>query len=107
LMKYLKQIVNIANLSRPVCKKYSHAVSVLDSRQSVSNCDGRSALGSFIKRLLDNLLRVGVKRRRSLVEQKHPRISQQGTSNGNTFYKRYDVNTLSSNLFCCYEHLRF
>ena len=51
---------------RHVERYNSHAVGVLNSRESVRDGDGGSALGCLIQRFLYDFLRVGIKRRGGL-----------------------------------------
>ena len=63
----------------------SHPVRVLDGRKSVRDGERRATLGSLVERRLHNLFGVGVERGCGLIEQQHPRVSQQSTSDGDTF----------------------
>ena len=69
--------------------KHAHAVRVLDRRQPMRDGDRRPALRRLVQRLLHDLLRVGVERRGGLVKQQHPRVAQQRTRDGDTFYKTF------------------
>lgn len=65
-------------------KSNAHGIRILNSRQPVSNGDGRSSLGSLVERLLHNLLGVGIERRSSLIQKQDLGVAKQSTGDGDT-----------------------
>ena len=59
-----------------------YLVSILDSREAVGNSDGGTALHEALQSLLHESLRLGIKGRGSLIENKDGRILQNGTGYG-------------------------
>ena len=60
-----------------------HVVRILDRAWTVGNGDSGAALGSLVKRGLDDLLRGRVERGCGLVEEQHLGIPEQRTGDGN------------------------
>lgn len=55
-------------------------IGVADGRETVSNGDGSAAGSGAVESVLNNRLRIGVERRRRLVEQQNLRVGDDGTS---------------------------
>lgn len=55
-------------------KYYSHAVGILDRRQSMRNCKRRPTLRCPVQSFLHNFLRVRIECRGGLIQKQHPRI---------------------------------
>lgn len=69
------------------------SVAFLDRAQTVSNRNGGSSLGGTVKSVLDDTFAVAVQCRGGLVQQQDGWVSQESTSDSDTFW--YQLSTES------------
>jgi hypothetical protein len=62
-------------------------IALLDRTKSVSNGDGRSALGGSVESVLNYTFTVTVEGGSSFIEQQDRRIAEQGTGNSDSLYE--------------------